>query len=86
MSVKQAMPLPAVRALRELGRDLALAPRVLQDRTAAMSDALMMRARDLARDSALTEAMVRELGAIFARAITRSLQDVFVDFDSRLHR
>ena len=40
-------------------RDLALAPRVLQDRTATMSDALMMRARDLARDSALTEAMVR---------------------------
>ncbi|MEO7964012.1 MAG: HAMP domain-containing sensor histidine kinase [Gemmatimonadaceae bacterium] len=45
--------------LENARRDLALAPRVLTDRTGAMGDALMMHAKELAHDPALTDAMAR---------------------------
>jgi signal transduction histidine kinase len=46
-------------ALEDRARqDLALAPRVLQDRTAALNDALMMRAKDFAHVAALAPAVL----------------------------
>ena len=40
-------------------RDLSLAPRVLSDRTAAIGDALMMHAKELAHDERLSAAVMR---------------------------
>lgn len=46
-------------ALEDRARqDLALAPRILQDRTAALNDALMMRAKDFAHVPALASAVL----------------------------
>lgn len=55
--------------LENARRDLALAPRVLSDRTNAIGDALMMHAKDLAHDPALIDAMERRDRARMKQAL-----------------
>ena len=53
-------------------RDLSLAPRVLSDRAAAMGDALMMHAKELAHDERLSAAVMRGDRAAALRALVSS--------------